>query len=272
MLAFALVQRTFREEFFSIDKTKDYLKVHSKWQSKSDCAHESIIEPSLDDNREQFLQGLGIVDARKRHVRHRLVQEVAQRSPAVCELVLKQAALGRNTSDKCIVVAICSPSLLPHFCLAVRLHPGCRPATVAPSYGAEKPRVQLRDKADHQAPLRRDHVGVKAPIPRLDLTLDQDHLRFGIRRDQIFGEGDRGRVSAHGAVASQQLVPLGARKASALAQVFGVHCLVPQVAVADVGKEDGRMVAIVAQDVQGCLNCWAPNGSLRLVIVGMTLT
>ena len=154
----------------------------------------------------------------------------------------------------------------------MRVHPARRPATVAPSHGAEKPRVQLGDEADHRAPLRRDDVGVEAPVPGLDLTLDQDHLRFGIRRDQILGKGYRGRVGAHGAVAAQQLVPVGAREAWALAQVFGVHCLVPHVAVADVGKEDGGVVAIVAQDVQGCLYCCARKELVRLVSVGKTST
>jgi len=143
---------------------------------------------------------------------------------------------------------------------SVRVHPSRRPAAVAPSHRAEEPRVQLGDEADHRAPLRGDDVGVEAPISRLDLAPDQDHLRFGVRRDQVLGEGDGGRVGAHGAVAAQQAIPVGAGEAGALAEVFGVHGFVPHVAVADVGEEGGGVVAVVAQDVQGCLYRCAPEG------------
>ncbi len=143
---------------------------------------------------------------------------------------------------------------------SVRVHPSRRPAAVAPSHRAEEPRVQLGDEADHRAPLRGNDVGVETPIPRLDLALDQDHLRFRVRRDQVLGEGDGGRVGAHGAVAAQQANPVSAGEVGPLAKVFGVHGLVPHVAVADVGEEGGGVVAVVAQDVQGCLHCRAPEG------------
>ena len=145
--------------------------------------------------------------------------------------------LGVICLTKCVMIAIRPPRLLLHLSPAVRVHPASRPATVTSSHRMEKPRVQLGDETDHRAPLRRDDVGVEAPVPRLDFTLDQDHLRFRICRDEILGKGYRRRVGAHSAIAAQQLVPVGARETWALAQVFGVHCLVPHVAVANVGKK-----------------------------------
>ena len=162
------------------------------------------------------------------------------------------------------MVAIRLPRLRLHLGLAARRHPARRPAPVAPSHGAQEPRVQLGDEADQRAPLRRDDVGVEAPVPGLDLALDEDDFRVGVCGDQVLGEGDGGRVGAHGAVVPEQLVPVGARVAGAVAEVFGVHRLVPHVAVADVGEEDGGVVAVVAEDVQGGLDCCFRNGLLSV--------
>lgn len=61
-----------------------------------------------------------------------------------------------------------------------------------------------RKKPDGRALLRRNDGAVEAPIPRLNLMLGWNHLRFRWCCDQILGKSTHAPVGAHGDVAAQQ--------------------------------------------------------------------
>lgn len=97
----------------------------------------------------------------------------------------------------------------------------------------------------HRGPFTFD---VEAPVPALDVALDQDDLGVRVRPDEVLGESHGGRVRAHGAAVAEQLIPVRPSEGLAVAAEFGVHGFVPHRAVPDVGEKLHGGLAGVAED------------------------
>lgn len=152
------------------------------------------------------------------------------------------------------MLAVLVPRFRLHLLLPFRPNPPPSPPMMASRYWAQEKRIARRDEVDHFVPQRSDHVDVEAPVPALDVALDQDDLGVRVRPDEVFGESHGGRIRAHGAAVAEQLIPVRPSEGLAMAAEFGVHGFVPHRAVPDVGEKLHGVVAGVAEDGKGGLH------------------
>lgn len=125
-----------------------------------------------------------------------------------------------------------------------------------PSHRSHEEWITHSHEIEHGTPHRLDDSRIKALVPALEIALDENDFRVGVGGDQVFGEGDGGRVGGYGAAVAEQLVPVVTSEGRADGAEFGVDGRVPEGAVGDIGEELDGVVAGVAEGGEGGLHGW----------------
>lgn len=165
-----------------------------------------------------------VVTTGERCIGDLLLEELAQRSPAVVNVVLQQTVRGHQAADLGNMLIVNLLALAGEVSTEESLEEFVEHGVVHAGRPAE-----VRDKlvlgvAD--APVDGLHDG---GVPWVDVAGGQDDFGVGVGFDQLFGKRAGGPV-AHGLAVAQQLVPfLAAEFANAV--VLGVQGIVPHEAV-----------------------------------------
>lgn len=125
-----------------------------------------------------------------------------------------------------------------------------------PSHRPHEKRITHSHEIEHGTPHRLDDIGVETLIPALEIALDENNSGVGVGGDEVFGEGDGGRVGGYGAAVAEQLVPVATGEGRADGAEFGVDGGVPEGAVSDIGEELDGVIAGVAEGGEGGLHGW----------------
>ena len=152
------------------------------------------------------------------------------------------------------MLAILISSPLPHLPLAPRAHPTNSPALVRITHRTDEPWINTGDEVHPRAPKAGHDGAAEALVPGVNVALHEQDFGVWVGSDEVLGESNGWRIGANGAVRAEELVPLLASEGGAFGEEFGVEGRVPDGAVADVGEEQGRVVAGVAKDAEGCLH------------------
>lgn len=191
---------------------------------------------------------LVVIDIRKRNVlRHRLPQKLAQRAPALGDLILEQPVPRHEAAN---LLTVTPEDLLPP-AGKVPLEKGVKQLPQQGVVHAGRP-VHARQVAE---------LGVRgAPVDRLegrgvpgvDVAGGQDDLGLGVRGDEVGGKGGGG-PAAHGLAVAEEAVPVAAGEGPARrAVVLGAEGVCPEQRVGGVLEAARHVVCVeVAEALHG---------------------
>lgn len=201
-----------------------------------------------------------VVAAGERCIGNLLLEELAQRSPAVVNVVLQQTVRGHQAADLGNVLIVDLLALAGEVPAEEGLEELVEHGVVHAGGPAEVRDELVLGVAD--APVDGLHDG---GVPRVHVARGQDDLGVGVGLDQLLCKRAGGPV-AHGLAVAQQLVPfLAPEFANAL--VLGVQGIVPHQAVGRVLNAGTHHM--VALGVTQALQSFAESYRAELMLVGV---
>lgn len=156
-----------------------------------------------------------------------------------------------------------------HLIRGMTVQPAPGPTVVGIPHWSHEPMINIGDPVQPEIPHVLYHRLIEAPVPFVDISVDQHNLGFGIRLDQLFCKRT-GRQLTGGTEVVKELVPFDPRKRRTFVEVLGIEGLIPHLGVTNVGGEPQEgMIASAAEKVQSGLHGYSEiSGGNHLGITG----